>query len=618
MSVNYKQEESKTASLFAVAFITTASALLVALAFAERSDVITKSTLARAFLSTLGIEATVALASYRLKSIAAGLAATGVFVYLSPGLNAQLQVTLITLFGITGIFTTAKKIISNKEHVQSILIAAGINLLGIFALTSKTSYSLLMESKIASGNIYIDQYFHASIAAMIKNYNAITTGTNGLTEFAYHHLSHKLVALVSETSGSSILSSYGVVHCGLLLPGIAILIYLTAAKIYRKNENQINLALYLSIWILLIALPYLLGRVVGLSLCLNTSSSVLSFIFFFAAVNYGIDYIDRDKSSIPISAFCTIGSLLFLSTIAKGPTGLMLYAGTIGYILTSTKINKGKKWDRNTTKRLLGVIACTIIFYWAFKLVSEGNLTESTSTGLMFLPYIRAYSFWGGNISSALGSIRLGTTPGTIDILKSISSIILFFTLYPAVTWIALAYLKKSCKAICPMTRRFYIIILWWSLGSSMIIMSSINIYSAGNFFGITSIFLSIPVVCLAIDRFARQRQVGKIYQLSAIAVLTISASIGLNHYIIIGQTSKYQGEEQGLITRLKTIKNNPDKVVVDNYLLEINPEIAKPLVLGNDCRSLPLVFTGISEKSWTGLEQKMESCKFQAFGYRQ
>jgi hypothetical protein len=59
-----------------------------------------------------------------------------------------------------------------------------------------TSFDMIR--RLQSGLVHQDTLYHASIAAMVKNYGVVSTGLNGLVETPYHALSHILLpALVA-------------------------------------------------------------------------------------------------------------------------------------------------------------------------------------------------------------------------------------------------------------------------------------------------------------------------------------------------------------------------------------------------------------------------------------
>lgn len=117
-----------------------------------------------------------------------------------------------------------------------------------------------MLERLGANSVHQDTLFHASIAAMIKNYGVVSTGLHGLVETPYHVLSHYFLAGISSLSGVGVLEVYGLgpqlFFIPLLLFGI---VYLCIVLDTNKSTKDTY-----TLWVLsclaLTIIPFLLDK----------------------------------------------------------------------------------------------------------------------------------------------------------------------------------------------------------------------------------------------------------------------------------------------------------------------------------------------------------------------
>ena len=158
--------------------------------------------------------------------------------------------------------------LSRKQWFQVLLMAliGSASILGV--VDAYTSFDMI--PRLHAGSVTQDTLFHASIAAMIKNYGVVSTGLHGLIETPYHAFSHYLMATISFLSGISVIETYGVASWVLFAP---LLIFCVAACCAMIDRSQ-NLAIPLVWGFATLLLTFLLNGQFG---TLSLYPSLISF-----------------------------------------------------------------------------------------------------------------------------------------------------------------------------------------------------------------------------------------------------------------------------------------------------------------------------------------------------
>ncbi|MCW5205739.1 hypothetical protein VU08_02240 [Desulfobulbus sp. F5] len=140
---------------------------------------------------------------------------------------------------------------------RTIFLMAVVATVTILGMEAYTSFDILQRLYV--GEVCQDTLFHASIAAMIKNYGVSSTGLHGLVEVPYHTFSHVLMASISLISGIGVVEVYGVANHILLAPFL--IFSITAFCTITSRVNHISIPLLWGISFLLIAtIPFLFWR----------------------------------------------------------------------------------------------------------------------------------------------------------------------------------------------------------------------------------------------------------------------------------------------------------------------------------------------------------------------
>ncbi|MCW5206913.1 hypothetical protein VU08_08330, partial [Desulfobulbus sp. F5] len=126
----------------------------------------------------------------------------------------------------------------------------------ISGMEAYTSFDML--PRLHFGEVHQDTLYHASIAAMIKNYGVVSTGLHGLVETPYHTLSHVLMACISLLLGASVIEVYGVANPVLFAPLLIFSVTACCAMLDRSQRLSLPVA-WGAVVLLLAVMPVLFG-----------------------------------------------------------------------------------------------------------------------------------------------------------------------------------------------------------------------------------------------------------------------------------------------------------------------------------------------------------------------
>src|ERR1700722_10186487 len=147
--------------------------------------------------------------------------------------------------------------LSRREFVSALGMAAIGTATILGTRGAYTSFD--MFERLNAGDVPVDTLYHASIAAMIKNYGVTSTGLNGLIETPYHVLSHALFAAISLASRAPVIEVYAVATWVLFAPLLIFSISASSLMIHR-DERLDPSKIWYSVCALLVLAPLALGR----------------------------------------------------------------------------------------------------------------------------------------------------------------------------------------------------------------------------------------------------------------------------------------------------------------------------------------------------------------------
>lgn len=485
----------------------------------------------------------------------------------------------------------------SKNNTMAFLISTIAISIFVTGLFQYTSFDMMALAHL--GTIHNDTIFHASIAAMIKNYGSVSTGLNGLVETPYHVLSHTVVAGFSRLSGESTLQIYGFINKLFFMPLFILSILFSALNINSNGryhaDNLVLISILLNIFLCIFLYKWAFWDSYTLS-----ESYILSLIIIIIGVP---SLAKRD-----ISPFDALICLLvaYGTAQAKGSVGLVYVAAwSARLILTGG-------WKR---KSELTIFFLVILAF----LLGAGRAAQANSSAeFEFLDFIRRYSLYGQSIHEVIqawkGEGKL--SPGIVAYaLFAMASFVLFHFF---LVWVVI--LHKACTdGLTATLRSPMVACCLGAMAFGLLISSVYNLPGAAvYYFSSVANFIALPaVVAITYDglRWSYQRTFGSdayargIVTISCLTLITMSGTRGYEQLIDRPSSSGLARNEfvSGLL-ELRT--DSPLGIVfrASPTVLSMNPQKL--------CWTRPFSYPALSERAWTGVIEKDPDCAYLYYGY--
>ena len=537
------------------------------------------------------------------KSIAWGLAGLygsilSVVYFQSVGVNALFYV----MAGAACVYTI-KFLRIDKAKLWASLAAGVLGAITILGVRGAyTSFNML--ERLVVDSVHQDTFFHASIAAMIKNYGIASTGLHGLVETPYHVLCHWLVAGISSLSGVSVFEVYGLAPQLFFIPMLFFCLGYFCVFLNLGKEN-INVAvLWGLICLALTFATYPFNNSFGMFNSYFTSESYTVSLGLFML---GLTLLYKHHLSLAdIILACLLAMLI---TSAKASVGL-IYMG-LWWIRALFFMEKGRGKIIFSTLLLSGLVAITVF------------ASASASTGHQaFGPFkfIEDFSLWVRHIRKAR---QFYAETGSFHIrylFGSIISILLFVAVHFFMSWLAIgqSVYKKGWIFLWRSPMALY------SLGAilaGMFIISLFNIPGgSAYYFSNVAFFVSLPAVlilCYAgLERlFAEQTN-----QNTNMLIVLVSACalVSMTNYSpmrkLFKEHSGINKELNSFIETLVSIRKNSE---IDQYFVP-----SQSLIAQNNIKRItakPFVYPAVSERPWVNVVVENDTkTKYQWYSYEQ
>lgn len=304
-----------------------------------------------------------------------------------------------------------------RKHWSVLILMAVIATVTILALAMDyTTFDML--PRLHAGNVHQDTLFHASIAAMIKNYGIASTGLHGLVETPYHTFSHALMAGISLFSNMGVIEVYGVANSVLFAPILIFSITAFCGKLDRTHQLPLP-----RVWavgcLALVVMPFLFSRwAVSPSYFVSESYLVaLSMLMLGLALLF--------KQRLTLSDLVAVA--LLAAMIAKASVGLMFVGLWFARFIFLR------------SPRMLWVFAAGLLTALATGLVViHVAQTASGSMPVDPLHFIRTYSFVGSDLSTAGKAVLAGTLPSGLTLILALAALGSFFVLHFLLSWVVI------------------------------------------------------------------------------------------------------------------------------------------------------------------------------------
>jgi hypothetical protein len=466
-----------------------------------------------------------------------------------------------------------------------------------------------MIPRLNAGYVHMDTLYHASMAAMIKNYGVTSTGLQGLVEIPYHAFSHASFAAISVLSGVSVIEVYGVAPWVLFAPMLIFACGACVASIDRSGVVQIPLA-WTTAATLTVALPAVL-EVWRWESFLPSESQTLGMAVFVLSV----PVLFKQR----LTTADLLGLMLATSVLSlcKGPVAMMM-CGLWGVRLL---ICPGSSRYR-VLPVVLGVAS---IVFW-----SNARLTASTvdtdAASIQPLHFITSYSWRGGEVARVISAIRSGAQVSASDWMSAAWTIFLFVLMHFILTWVAVL-----CGIVVGGFRTLWtwpsLVFAVFATAACLGFIAVVRMpYMALFWFTSVTFFISIPAIAAWVSLMAKQR--GRIEGAYVMASLLLVIAVnrgGLGEWI---GTSGVGEARPGALqwARQQAPRSQASNELIDalrqcsreqpiTVVLERQPDS----VLKNhltQCMAAPFLYPAVSERPWIEVISLDAGCQYRLWGY--
>ncbi len=513
-----------------------------------------------------------------------------IFIFLS--LLIFVKIPLITyvfyLTGITTLILNTFKITHNFKNYKGLINAAFISTI-TFLIIDDSYTGFNMFERLHNGLITEDTLYHVSISSMLKNYNVVSTGLNGLVKTPYHFFSHTLYAGFSELSNTSVFEVYGLATQLFFIP---FLIFSTCTLIKIKDIDNFNTPL---LWIIcsgvLVITPKLFTYwELTNSYFLSESYLISLILFMFATL-----LLYKEKYNILDIILLIIYT--YLISLSKASVGLIFSLLFLSKFLF--KFNK--------TNFLNFIITSIIVFF----VIYESAKSVSSNGAISIKPF----DFLGGSfLNDYINKIgKFIIKHNYISVKDFFIGLFGFFTFYFfhfILSWLSLIInYKKDNKFKFDLSNIF---ILSTTLFGIFIVSFFFIPGGSAYYFSNVAFFIALPTIIIYLINFYKflnndlKKNVASVSFISIIFVIFSINYLNENHKLKIN----YKNENQ-LIDNLIKIRNttNTNIILNNNY---------KNLTFNSfdKCQSLPFLYPAISERAWTNVISFENSCIYKYYGY--
>jgi len=456
-----------------------------------------------------------------------------------------------------------------------------------------TSFDML--NRLHAGQVHQDTLFHASIAAMIKNYGVVSTGLHGLVETPYHALSHTLFAGISLLSGVGVIEVYGVANWVFFAPILIFTIVICSAMLHKTNQLNMPLAWGITC-LLLIASPRLL-QPWGVEDSFFVSESYLVSLGLFL-VGFPLLF----KRRLSISDLLLVLTLTALIANAKMSVGLLL----VGLWFARVLFVRSESISLDVAAFVVSAAVATwMVFHSA----------EATGDSIRIVPlhFIARYSFLGKHLLETGKALLEGDRVSSHSIFLALVALLSFFAFHFLLSWVIIvrsAFRKGILSVVADPFSVYSIAAV--AAGSLVVFLFSIP-DGAAYYFTNVAFFVALPgVVALLAYAPGRRRVSSQPFLVVAILLACLlnvrafyrASVIHPSHSVLLHST---------FIDSLVEVRNRtPLNVVLQ---LAAGASVTNPV---SRCTAQPFVYPAVSERPWIGVIPARSDCTYEYYGYSQ
>lgn len=483
--------------------------------------------------------------------------------------------------------------VQRNEWVLVLLMALLVIAVVLGVARAYTSFDML--NRLHVGNVEQDTLFHASIAAMIKNYGVTSTGLHGLVETPYHVLSHVLFAGISLLSGAGVFEVYGVANWVFFAPILIFSAVICSVMLDRAKQLSVPITWGI-VCILLVISPILLRywRVsdsffVSESYLVSLGLFLLAFPFLF-------------KRRLSLSDILLIVIVTALMSYAKTTVG-MIFAGL--WVVRIIFV-RGERIRLELVTLASSIVVVALIIFDSAE-ASQGSLD------IVPLHFIGQYSFQGQHLFAVSKALREGTGLPLPSVLLALVAVLSFFTFHFLLSWVVIGRTASKDGILAVFSSPLSVYTLAAVFAGAMIIILFRIPGGSAYYFSNVAFFVALPGVVALIALVLNRTRVSPALLLASGALLIGLLSVGSYYKASAFHPSRSSLQHSTLIdTLIELRQNKPMNLVLQpNSTGFANNPVSR-------CTAQPFVYPAISERPWVDVISIQNDCTYEYYGFGQ
>jgi hypothetical protein len=576
--------------LLAALLLTAAGVFIGANALLANSDVLVQSL--PIFAVSIGILSLLCSLSRILRNLPLALAICyGLLLLTVYGPRALTVPGLLVVLAFAVVDTMLRLRLPHRDLMSALGMAA---IAAAAILGARDPYSSFdMIERLHAGTVRLDTLYHASIAAMIKNYGVTSTGLDGLVYTPYHVLSHALFAAVSVVSRAPVIEVYGVAIWVLFAP---LLIFSASASCFMlAGPTRLDPAkVWYSVCLLLVLASLALDRWAVWNSFFISESYLVSLTLFLLAM------------PLLFTAALRAGNLAILIAIAglicaaKAPVGL-IFIELFGIRL----ILLNHRWKAFEALTLLLMLATAAMVLWT------SAVANMTSVWFGPLHFIETYSFLGPHLAAAHQSLLGAGHAGLRTWSFAVISLCSFIGLHFLMSWAVVACVARRIGVRAAISSPIVLLSLGAVFAGLVIVLLFRIFGGSAYYFSNVAFFASLPSAAALLAEFLSGSRFSSwpLLPAATAVVLIVSATQYWNASAL--SSTRASRTHSVLIERLLHARQfSPRQVILkaDASLLASTPF--------SFCLARPFVFPAVSERPWIGVMAEDAECHYEDYGY--
>jgi hypothetical protein len=486
-------------------------------------------------------------------------------IFINPNI-ALILITVISFISLKLIIKNSN-VIDVKNSAKYALVTA-LLLITLYNITSPQPFTQYIS--IINGVGSTDTLYHASISAMIKNHQTISTGLHGIIKTPYHSLSHSIFAGLSSISGMTIIETIEFSKWLLLVPLLIFSICSFCEKIYIQGESNKK---WLITVVILVSFPLLLSSWNFWNNYFNSDSYLLSLILLMIGIERLI------KKKLNGYDYIYIFLTLILMSFSKGSTGA-LYLILITVRLLMTEISNKKR-----IIIFLNLILIILIFF-IYYINSIKNIKFDYFNFIIDYSTFKNYSYLAEK--------------------NYILNIIIFYVMHFLISIVSIIYIYKKN------TYNYYyklIIIISYLIGC--ISVAFLNI-PGGSVYYISNIafFVAMPILITELIQYLEIDKNKYYIILLIFSILLIKDQQEWNKnkvYLLNLNTNR------NFINTLIEIRNNTK---TNTIIIANKNYIKENITIFKDWKCKPYIFTAVTERPWINVFYSWNDCNYLYYSF--